>query len=157
MGSGKHHSHYSSTIPVFLRLHPLLGAECGPKALGRGWGCCWPGIMSRPCPLLSQVGRELRGAAQPKRDICTSGTINDPKLSPRSQSRRAFPWPWLFSGKCFAFAVFIFGFPRVSQGLQLILSFGVASWAAGIKSASEHWVCSSCGFFPWVYWELGKV
>lgn len=145
----KHHPHYSSTIPVFLRLHPLLGAECGPKALGRGsvriWGCCWPGIMSSPCPILSQAGRELQGAAQPKREICTRGTINDPELPLGSQPRRAFPWPWLFTGKCFAFAVFIFGFPGVSKGLQLILSFGVASWAVGTNSASEHWVWSFSG------------
>lgn len=133
----------SSTVPVFLRICPLLGAERGPKALGRasvrGWGCCWPGIVSSPCSLLSQAGRELQGTAQPRRDVCASGTISDPEL----------PWgaspgePFL----CHSFSVgnallslFIFGFPRVSQGLQLILSFGAASWAAGPESDSELWV-----------------
>lgn len=42
-----------------------------------------------------------------------------------------FTWPWLSSVKCFSFSVFIFGFPSVLLGLQLILSFWVASWASG--------------------------
>lgn len=53
-----------------------------------------------------------------------------------------FPWPWLSSGKCSSFAVFIFGFPSVLQSLQLILSFRAASWAAGIKSSSKQFAWS---------------
>lgn len=53
-----------------------------------------------------------------------------------------FTWPWLSSGKCSSFAVFIFGFPSVLLGLQLILSFWVASWAAGTKSSSKQFAWS---------------
>lgn len=53
-----------------------------------------------------------------------------------------FTWPWLSSGKCSSFAVFIFGFPSVLLGLQLILSFWVASWAAGTKSSSKQFAQS---------------
>lgn len=53
-----------------------------------------------------------------------------------------FTWPWLSSGKCFSFAVFIFGFPSVLLGLQLILRFWVASWAAGTKSSWKQFAWS---------------
>lgn len=48
-----------------------------------------------------------------------------------------FAWPWLSNGKFSYFAVFIFGFPRVSLGLQLILSFWVASWVVGTYSSKQ--------------------
>lgn len=41
----KHHPHYSSTIPVFLRLHPLLGAPSPGKGLCEGLGV----LLARDC------------------------------------------------------------------------------------------------------------
>lgn len=59
-----------------------------------------------------------------------------------SPEETGFPWPWLSSGKCSSFAVFVFGFPSVLRGLQLILSFWAASWAAGTKSSLEQFAWS---------------
>jgi len=72
-----------------------------------------------------------------------------------------FTWPRLSSGKRSSFSVFIFGFPSVLLGLQLIPSFWVASWAAGTKSLSKQFAWSFAGDLGftrgWKGLNLGQV
>ena len=88
-----------------MRLHPpLFATEGGPEPqeqlrlglpLVSGNASAWAplpgltrGVVSGQRPFPSRAGREHRGRAQSKGDVCTSDTINESELPPGNRSRR---------------------------------------------------------------------